>query len=151
MKTIEVKLYEFNELSEEAKKNAISQARESRWEYDWVGEALSSLDCFLNELGTHIINYSIDWENPSRSYVKVYDAESIDTEFTFDSDDYSLTGYCMDYPLIKTWNETRDVHQAIEAWLMDCAKDYEYQISDGGIAEFIQMNGYDFTEDGKLY
>lgn len=150
MKTIEIKLYEFNELSDKAKEKSVEQVRELRWEYDWSGEALSSLDNFLNELGARMTDYSIDWENPNNSYVKV-DSSSVDFDFEFESDDYSLTGYCMDYPLVKTWNETKDIQDSIYAWLIDCANDYEYQISDEGIVDFIDCNNYEFTEEGNIY
>lgn len=149
MRTIEVKLYEFNQLSDEAKRVAIEDARNLRWGYDWAHEAFSSLNAFLGALGTRALDYSIDWKNIHQSYVKVEECE-IDTDFEFDSG-YSLTGYCMDYPLIETWNKTKDVDEAIEAWLRDCANDYEYQISDEGIAEFIMDNEYEFTENGDIY
>lgn len=150
MKTIEVKLFEFSELSERAKENAINQVRESRWEYDWSGEVLLGLENFLNEIGAYITDYSIDWQYPSRSYVKV-DSSNVNFDFEFESDDYSLTGYFTDYPLVKTWNKTKDIDDSIYAWLIDCSKDYEYQISDEGIAEFIECNEYEFTEQGNIY
>ena len=151
MKTIEIKLYQFNELSEEAKKRAIDFVRESRWEYDWGGDAILSLESFLSALGTYALNYDIDWHNPYKSFVKV-DHSEIDLDFEF-GPDYHLTGYCMDYPLMETWDKTKDIDQAIEAWLKDCANDYEYQISDEGIAEFAINNEYDFNEYGygKIY
>jgi hypothetical protein len=150
MKTIELKLFDFNELSDKAKENAINQVREFRWEYVWADEAFESLRAFVKVLGARIIDYSIDWESPNSSYVKV-DSSNANFDFEFESSDYSLTGYYMDYPLVKTWKETKDIDDSIYAWLIECSTDYEYQISDEGIAEFIGCNEYEFTEQGNIY
>ena len=48
MKTIEIKIYEFNELSNEAKENAIEQIRQKRYNYnDYVNWIID--DCYLFE------------------------------------------------------------------------------------------------------
>jgi len=51
MKTIELKLYKFDELSDEAKEKAISEYRENNVEYFWVEEWKDSLRKFTDYFG----------------------------------------------------------------------------------------------------
>lgn len=120
MKTIEVKLYEFNELSINSKKSAIENVKKLTPKNDWKKDAILSLKAFVSALE----------ENDSV---------------------HSLTDYCADNILTDTWNKTKSLDKAINDWIKQCAKDYEYQISDEAIAESIVADEYEFTENGNRY
>jgi hypothetical protein len=144
MRIIETEVYEFHELSEQAKENAKIELVS---EYFWSDEAIASLYAFAEEIGIKITNYSIDWDNYANSNI---DWEWIVDEHKNDLSVEELTGYCMDYPLIETWNKTKDVDDAINIWLYDCHKDYISQFSDEYMIDHCEANKYEFTKEGTL-
>jgi len=67
MKTVRIKIYKFNELSEEAKQNAIDYFRSSN-DYFYMGsEILDSINRGLDHFGGELSDYSIDWQNINNS------------------------------------------------------------------------------------
>ena len=77
-------------------------------------------------------------------------------------DDYSMTGFCGDYSLlkpildfVKTPNETTDlediINDCVEGWRIDWEKDMEFANSDENIIETIEANEYEFTENGSIH
>lgn len=141
MRTIEVNVFTYNELSEDAKQNARDQLVS---EYLWQHEAINSLKAFADEIGITIENYTIYWWYPSKSYIGWIGTPS--TKYIKED----LTGYCMDYPLTKTFNKTKDVDEAINAWLEDCCNDFDHQQTDEYMIEHCEANGYEFDEQGNL-
>jgi hypothetical protein len=144
MRIIETEVYEFHELSEQAKENAKIELVS---EYFWSEEAIASLYAFAEEIGIKITNYSIDWDNYANSSI---DWEWIvdENKDTISKDD--LTGYIMDYPLIETWNRTKDVDDAIYSWLYNCHQDYVFQFTDEYMIDHCASNEYEFTKEGTL-
>ena len=142
MRVIETKVYTFDELSQEAKEKAIERFRYK--EYAWAEDSINSLEQFFEEIGCKLINYSIDWLFSKYCHVK-YTGEPIDADIK----EY-FTGYCMDYPLSKNWNESRDIDKCVKAFFNECNEDYEYSNSDEYIIGLIEDNEYEFTEDGEL-
>lgn len=69
MKTIEVKLYKFDELSEEAKQRVINDFLFSDREFFWGEEGLETIKQGLDFFGFSLGNYSIDFSSANRSYV----------------------------------------------------------------------------------
>lgn len=144
MRIIETEAYTFDELSDDAKEKAKIELVS---EYFWSDDAMASLYAFADEIGIKIIDYTIDWSCSAISYVKW---EWRLDEHKNDLSVEELTGYCMDFPLIDEWNKTKDVDGAIDAWVNDCQKDYEYQQSDEYMIEHCEANEYEFTKEGKL-
>ena len=144
MRIIETEVYTFDELSDDAKENAKIELV-SEYFFEW--EATESLNAFADEIGIKITDYSIDW---SRCYISNIEWEWISCEHTNDITVETLTGYCMDNPLIEEWNKTKDVDDAIDAWLCDCQRDYEYQQTDEYMSEHCEANEYEFIKEGKL-
>jgi hypothetical protein len=143
MKTIEVKCYEFDELSDQAKENALSNYQMNT-EYNWGDDAINSLKSFFNEIGLTIKDYSIDWLNPSHSEIEwdgKHNGRFIKKYFT---------GYGYDYTLSKSWNKNRDIGDAVWEFLIDCKDDYEYELSEEGYKELCDANEYYFDENGNL-
>ena len=67
MKTIEINIYKFSELSEEAKEYAINKWREDQYNYQpwFIEEANKTLEKFMDLFC--ISNYQIDYEEPYRN------------------------------------------------------------------------------------
>lgn len=141
MKQVTTNLYSFAELSEKAQEKALDEWRNSV-EYFWGNDALASLEAFAEAVGIKIVNYGIDWLFPSQSYVRWEGTPC--TRYIKED----LTGYCADFSLTRTFNKTKDVDLAIDSWLAECAKDYDYQLSAECFAEHAEANEYLFTEDG---
>ena len=144
MRIIEKKAYTFDELSDDAKENAKIELVS---EYFWSDEAMNSLYAFADEIGVKITDYSIDWCSYGCTNIEW---DWIDKIHTNDITVDDLTGYCMDFPLVEVWNDTKDVARAIGAWVNDCQKDYEYQQTDEYMIEHCEANEYEFTKEGKL-
>jgi len=75
MKTIEVKLYSFSELSDKAKQIAIDQYRDSQTEYFWAEENRQSLEAFCNAFPVQVKNWSYDAQSHNESVLYIGDAD----------------------------------------------------------------------------
>ena len=148
MRIAEIKVYKFDELSDEAKINAIQNSHHLD-EYVWGDGAITSLFAWAKAIGLEITDYSIDWGNVSQCTIK-YNDKYVDYECTIDLNK-GLTGYCEDYTLGNAWNKTKDIDETIFAFLSSCNKDYEYQMTDEYNSEFFEANDYEFTEDGEVF
>jgi len=165
MKTIEVKLYEFNELSEEAKKRVLSD------HYD-----INTLDVWWRDMyedaeniGLIIMSFDIDRGSYVNANFKTSPAETAEeiiknhgetcdtykTAMTFLSDLDILTGQ---YPNIEDCPE--DEIEALEEefltllqkdYLKMLMEEYEHLTNDEAIIETLEANEYYFTESGKMY
>ena len=144
MTTIELTLYNYSELSEKAKLTALIDYQ-CEAEYFYGYDALEGLKRFMIAVGVDMYNYDIDWLAPKRS--KVY----YEGEPTADSVDESKFGYFAGITLAETFNKTKSIEQAVQAFFKDCADDYEYQLSEEGFAEHCDANDFLFYENGKLF
>jgi hypothetical protein len=158
MKIKNVKVYSFDELTDSVKGQVLAHFGE-RVDYPWFSDALDSIKAFVKHFHGDIMDYSIGGE-VYRSYVKT----TVDRSYfrgvkLKDIDpDYNPTGYCLDCTLWGTMKEeftkTGDAfyayQQAIESALADIASDVEYQYSEEALTEMIEMNGYEFFEDGEI-
>jgi len=142
MKTISINAYEYSELSDKAKLKALTDYQ-SDCEYDWSYDAIKSLEAFMTAVGVTMTNYQLDWLCPSRSNVRYEGAPH--GQFIKES----LTGVFSDYALTTTWNKTRSIEDAVEAFLYDICNDYEHQLSEEGFIEYCEGNEMTFDEDGN--
>ena len=176
MRTIETKVYEFNELSEEAKEKAIDNMRTRMYDWDihyWVID-----DCYLlnpkgiNDLiigNTRKIYYSLDrdryidisngmeinndiafleWlEIPFDIHDKVYYTIGKDTiEFEENEDGYTFTDN-----ELEILDNAKEIFEDHCAWVLNCIEsNIEYYFSDENIIEDINCNEYEFTEEGNI-
>jgi hypothetical protein len=141
MRTKTINCYTFDELSDKAKENVKYTLCA---EYTWGDDAIKSLESFANEIGITITNYSIDAGCSASSYILWEGTPH--SRFIKEG----LTGYCMDYSLTKTWNNTRDIDECFRELLSDIQKDYEYQWEDEYVIEMCEANEYEFDEQGNL-
>jgi len=144
MKTIEVNVYTYEELSDKAKLRALTDYQ-SDCEYSWSYDAIKSLKAFMDAVGVKMTDYQLDWLSPLRSKV-LYEGnphgESIKEE---------LTGAFSDYPLTTTWNKTKSIELAVRAFLEDICNDYEHQLSEDGFTDYCFANEIFFDENGNQF
>ncbi len=158
MEILEIEVYSFDELDDEAKERAREWWRNGL-EYPWARESFDSIRAFVEHFGAEMRDGNIG--ERGRDYIK--------TDITQDhfrgrklkdySPDYMPTGYCLDSSLWGTfhaeWKATGDpmyaFEQALETALCDIASDVEYQYTDEAVDECLQINSYRFTKDGRLY
>jgi hypothetical protein len=70
MRVIETLAYNFDELSDEAKQNAIAEFNNLGREYHWMHEAKDSIDKALEHFDCKSGRYSIDYSCAAHSYVR---------------------------------------------------------------------------------
>lgn len=173
MKTIQINLYTFSELSKESQQKVIQNFRDTT-DYFNDNEAINSLKRFAEHFGSELKDYSIDFFNNSHSSVKFSEVEEIKEnelkELVLSMGEFNpetlrglgeckFTGVCFDEDAadgarISFFNGERDVNKLLQAgfktWLKAVHSDTEYLISDKGITETIEANDYTFEEDGTL-
>ena len=164
MKTIEIKVYKFEELDKQTKEKVIDNYRyinvEDTFWYDWIKED-------FNRLGLEIQEFDLG----NRNYIKIYidnfkdTSESILQEFG-DSVGVKQTAknYLDEYEKIQAnFKEDEDVEREVELLDIEYEKEYsedilsylranyEWEITDEAIINTIEANDYDFTTKGKIY
>ena len=158
MEIVEVKIYSFEELSEDAKDTARDWLRNGL-EYPWWDESKGSIRAFVEHFGGQMLDWSLG--ERGRDYVK--------TDITPENfrglklkdfkPDYMPTGFCFDSNLWgtshKEWKQTGDpayaFQQAIEDALCAIARDVEWQSTDECLDETLKLNDYRFTEEGRVW
>lgn len=138
MRTIETRIYKFNELDDKAKEKARDWYRDGGFDYDWW-------DCLYDDaenIGLTITEFDID-----RHIIKGYLTESVQEvcksirkEHGKNTPTYKLT--------IKP-DEDSFEHDLLEEYLSLLRKEWEYMNTDEAIDENILANEYEFTEGGK--
>jgi len=163
MKTKTIELYEFDELSEEAKEKARDWYKENM-DYYWWNEAKKSLDTFCSDLGIEVTNYSI---SPYEFSFVDTNCDNVYTEYDgyvpqFE-DEYMPTGYYTDCVLYNTYMNlirsselqdvgekiTKAIDEALGEFVDTVKSDMEYFYSDESVDEHITINEYTFTVDGE--
>jgi hypothetical protein len=155
MRTIEVTLYQYDELSEPAQQKARDWYREI-YSFDGSDE-IESVRTFCNKFGVNLLDFEIGAYNPFH-----YKTDAENTHFRglklsqFTADEMP-TGYWLDCELwgafYREFKKTGDARGAFDAALWAGFKawrdDLEYQLSDESIAETLTLNQYEFTADGR--
>ena len=164
MKTIEIKVYRFEELDEQTKEKVIENYRyinvDNTFWYDWIKED------FIR-LGLEIKEFNLDRGNYAKIYIDNLEetSKSILHEFG-DSVAIKQTAknYINEYEKIQAnFKEDEDIEREVELLDEQYEKEYsedilsylrssyDWEISDEAITETIEANDYDFTTDGKIY
>ena len=164
MKTIEIKVYKFDELDKQTREKVIENYRyinvDNTFWYDWIKED------FIR-LGLEIQGFDIGSGNAVKIYIDNLEetSKSILHEFG-DSVAIKQTAknYINEYEKIQAnFKEDEDIEREVE--LLDeqyekeysedilsyLRSNYDWEISDEAILETIEANEYDFTTEGKIY
>lgn len=172
MRTIKVKVYKFDELSDDAKQRAMDKYCYTDT-YAWGDDAMNSLKKFLEHFDCDLKDWQIDFMEPHRNDIRIVYPEleedeiheriealgKYNPETLKGTGECKLTGYCEDESLADgiriAWHRgERDLQELIECgiaeWEKSVKSDCEYQFSQEAYAEFCDINGYEFTEDGSM-
>lgn len=159
MEIVEIAVYTFDELEDEAKEKAREWWRRDL-DYPWFKEAIDSIRAFVHHFDAELEDWSIG-SGSGRDYIK--------TSATKDNfrgvklkdihRDYMPTGYCLDADLwgefYRVFENTGDAkyafEQALEEAILGIQRDIDYQYSDECVDETLIINEYRFTETGKFF
>ena len=164
MKTKTINLYQFSELSEDAKEKAIQKLSDINTDFDWWSSTYED----AKRIGLKITFFDLDRNRYAKGYFidnATNCAESILQEHGKDCETYKtakeflndldeLTGK---FENIEDCPED-DIEDIENEFLKSLCEDYsillqnecEYLESEEAIIETIQANEYDFDEDGNL-
>ena len=159
MEIIEVAVFSFDELGEEAKEKARSWYRDGL-EYPWFSEALGSIRAFVGHFNVELKDWSLG-SGSGRDYIHttVTNENFRGVKLKDIDKDYMPTGYCLDADLwgefFRVFQKTGDAkysfEQALEEAIIGIQRDIDYQFSDECIDETLRINDYRFTEDGRIW
>jgi hypothetical protein len=175
MKTIEIKIYKFAELSEQAKQNAINNLIDINVNHNWwefiyedannIGLKITSLDLDRNRHANGKFIYSA--EECANKIIKEHgeQCETYKTALKYLEDRKKLVskysdGKKLDIVIEENYYEfDNECDELDEEFLNNILEDYsimlqnecEYLQTDEAIIDTIEANEYDFTENGKLY
>ena len=163
MEIIETKVYDFDELSDDAKEKAIEKLYDINVNYEWFDSIYDDAE----NVGIKIESFDIYRKNIDIKFLKSAPAvaelivenhgKQCDTRKTADqflSDLNELTGQCEDIedcPEDKIDDLEKEFKRAIaEDYLSMLSREYDYLTSREGIIETIEANEYQFTDDGEI-
>ena len=178
MRTEETKIYKFEELSEEAKERALKAWVDSIHEFFWMDEYFDSIKEGIRAFDCTLDDYNIDWLDTSRSSFKV-NSWGLEEFMTRDRDlgtilneDYKnkiyseggcpFTGFCGDEDFldpIRAFLKNPDKETTMEELMDDCvysvllaaSKEAEHQTTEEYFTDHADADGFEFTEDGKMW
>jgi hypothetical protein len=160
--TKQIRIYKFEELSEDAKRVA---SYELMGDYIHSEEAIEVLKKCLNTIGVNLVDYEIDWSNSMptrcptlevRSSLDCSEVESIAKAML----DLKHTGICFECDfgdeilnsLACGVKGLKELAMAGVSGLIKAAqKDYECLMHEEQVQEHCNVNEYEFLSDGTLY
>ena len=164
MKTIEIKVYKFEELDKPTKEKVIENYRyinvEDTFWYDFIKEDFSTLgleiQAFDLDRGNYAKIYIDNFEDTSKNIIKAF-GDSVLIKQT-------AKNYLDEFNKIQAnYKEDEDIERELEILDEEYEKEYsedilsylrlnyEWEITDEAIINTIEANDYDFTIDGKIY
>jgi hypothetical protein len=159
MRTIEVKLYQYDELpSEEAKE----KARE--WFTSgidaggtWATENRNSIECFCARFGVTLMDWSVGAFAPLEYRTDAHASHFRGVKLRHFKGDEMPTGYCLDSTLYgvfhSVFKQTGDAKAAfdaaIESGFMDWRQDAESEYERENVEDNMRANEYEFLENGE--
>jgi len=175
MRAIEVKLYEFEELSAEAKEKAIEKNRTINVDFDWwdctcesmkeVGVKIDSFDIYYRTISIIIEDSEHTASKTIENFGEGMEIVKISKQFIKDRDALikrlgegnDIAGYSVKEEFIDEYDEEieyleeeyrKEMAEEILTWLRD---EYEFLQTDESVIESLISNDYEFTEDGTMY
>jgi hypothetical protein len=146
MRTIEVRLYQFDELSEQAKKNVIEANYDINVDHYWwdftyedseeIGIKITEFDLYHRTINGKLL---LDPAEVKKLVVKNHGKQ------------------CGTYQYAMSWDMRHEIDQdeflrgMLREYLKMLQENYDYYTSEEAIIETIRANEYEFTEDGEMY
>lgn len=156
MRTMTINVYKFSELSEDAQERAREWMRNG-YEYPWFDEAIASVRALCDVYGVKIKDYEIGDYGRSFIATDATPAHFRGVKLRDIDRDQMPTGYCLDATLWQTFHDqfkrTGDALygfiDALDEAVQEMVSDIRYGYSDEAIDELIEINEYEFLEDGS--
>ena len=158
-KDVTIQVFKFDELSESAKENARDRWRDGM-EFAWRDEAKDSIRAFLGQFGIKLTEWNVGPYQPFSYRLSEYDNSNFRGMKLrdFERENYP-TGYCLDadmsiefYDVFKKTGDAMHAFEcAIESGFIGWRNDMEWQVSDEYIDECLEINEYEFTENGEIW
>ncbi len=160
MKTIELKIYSFDELSNESQKKAINNLSDINIDYNWwegnyedatnIGLKIEEFDLYDRyHIKGKFINSAIDTAN------KIIEHHGVTCD-TFElaikyQDDYNTACNNGDLSCFTDNVDNDFLKELLKCYYKQLQNEYHYRVSKDAIIETIESNEYEFTENGKLF
>ena len=145
MKTIEVKLYNYGELSDEAKEKVLNNLCDINVDCDWwectyedAAQIGLEIDGFDIGRGNEISGKLLEDPRTIKRLILENHGKSCDT--------YK---YVKEFDMRSEIDEDDFIRGLLEEYLSMLRKEYEYQTTEESIKETIEANEYEFTESGN--
>lgn len=175
MKTISINIFKFNELSEQAKDNAVEKLRDINLHDDWyectIDDAATiglKIESFDVDRGSHVQGVFTEDATKVADLIIANHGEHCETHktaarfwedwnFLVEKHSDGVDTSCVAYENEQEFdNEANELEQEFlndlcECYLTILRNEYEYLYSEEAVIETIEANDYDFTEDGNLY
>ena len=160
MRTVETAVYQFEELSDEAKESAREWFKGSGFSFAWVDESVASIEAFCERFGVRLRAYRcVPNERPFHITTDADNDCFRGLHLNQFDRGHMPTGYALDCALWQTfvdeWQRTGSARTAftlaLEAAFKEWRADLEYQLTDESVDDNIIANGYEFTSDGARY
>lgn len=158
MHTETTTIYKFNELNDKAKERARDWWRVGI-DFSWLDESRQSIKAFCEEFGVSLKDWSVGAYSPIDYSTDAKNRHFRGRKLREFKRDAMPTGYCLDCDLWQTFcdefKRTGDAKGAFDAALYAGFKawraDMESQLDDEYIDECLEINEYEFTEDGRIH
>ena len=171
MRTIETKVYQFSELTNEAKEAAIDQCRYYQHEYEWwefiyedaenIGLKITSFGLDRNrhakgefllsacEVAANIVKGHGDGCGTLETAINFLEEwQPLFTEYMDESSEHYENSE-REYELMEL--ETEFLESLLEEYSIILENEAEWLTSDESVQEFIEANGYEFYDNGNVY
>lgn len=163
MRTIEVKVYKFDELSEESKQKALEKLIDINVDYEWYQFTYED----AKRIGLKLTEFDLDRNRHANGEFTLAAnevAQNIFNEHGENTETYKTAEKFMEkwQPIFDKYMQTEEgedelmeiednfLKELLSDYAIMLQHEYEYLISDEAIIETIKANDYEFTEDGSL-
>lgn len=173
MKTIKIKIYSFDELTDYAKENAINELSDINVSFEWWSFTFEDAENIgLKIKGFDLVRYcecefiygAIECANKiikehgqncqtfNTAHQFLIDRNNLVAKYS-DGKNLEIVAEHNEYEFDQECNELENdfLKSISEDYRIILNKEYEYQTSKDAIIESIKSNAYDFTEDGEIY
>lgn len=166
MKTVEINLYKFNELSEEVKQKVLNNLYDINVMHDWwdfIYEDAGTIGIELNGFGLDRYkhasgSFTLDALEVAQNIVNEHGelCDTYKTALSFLEEHAPVFSEYFEKESEELEDELMEIEDEFLKNILDdyaniLQDEYEYRISEEAIIEAIKANDYDFTEDGKLF
>ena len=164
MKTIEIEIYKFNELSEEAKETALNKLYDINVDNNWWEFTFED----AANIGLKLIEFDLDRNRHAKGEFNLAACEvaaNIFKDHGEMTETYKTTFDFMEewQPVFNEYMKTEEgedelmeleedyLSSLLEDYSIMLQNEYEYRTSEKAIIETIECNEYDFLIDGTMY